>query len=288
MSDVAIVGPGRVGTLLATSLAASGHRVTVVAGGSATSRARLRSRVAGVREAAALAEVAANAQLLLLTVPDAAVVACATELAVADVLRPHHRVVHVAGSLGVGALRRAELAGASVAACHPAMTVPAGTVDPGWLVGAAWAVSASPSARGWAHELVRDLGGDPHDLPDDRRALYHAALAVGSNAVSAATALARQLLLAAQLDDPTAFLGPLAHASVDAAAARGAAALTGPIARGDVSTIAAHLTALDRDLPELAAAYRAHATATLEQARRQLPPETVAAVRELLGDGAPS
>jgi predicted short-subunit dehydrogenase-like oxidoreductase (DUF2520 family) len=280
--DVAIVGPGRVGTLLAIALAATPHRVTAVAGGSAESRQRLRDRVAGLRDVTELPDVAAQARLLVLAVPDDAIETCATELALADVLRPHHRVVHVAGSRGVRALRRAEVAGASVAACHPAMTVPVGALDRELLVGVAWAVSAAPNARGWAHELVRDLGGDPHDLPEDRRALYHAALAVGSNAVTAAAALARQLLLAAGIDDPAAFLAPLAHASVENGVRRGAVALTGPIARGDTGTIAAHLDALERDLPELVSAYRAHAAATLELARRSLDPAAAAALAALL------
>jgi predicted short-subunit dehydrogenase-like oxidoreductase (DUF2520 family) len=277
----AIVGPGRVGTLLATSSVRAGHPVVAVAGGSPASRARLTALVAGVRTTSVPA-VARDAQLVVLAVPDRAIAAVVRELVTADALRPGHRVVHLAGAHGPEVLALAAGAGAEVAACHPAMTVPAGTTDPDQLLGVAWAVTADGSARSWAHEWIRDLGGDAHDVPVDRRALYHAALTVGSNAVATAVASARQLLLAAKVDHPEAFLVPLAQASVAAAAADGAVALTGPIQRGDLDTVAAHLAALDRDVPELGVRYRLLAQATLATARPGLDPSVAAALDDVL------
>ncbi len=165
------------------------------------------------------------------------------------------------------------------------MTIPAGATDPDLLVGVPWAVTARPMELEWARELVVALGGDPHDVADDARTLYHAALAVASNAVGAAVVTARRLLLAANVEDPAAFLGPLAHASVDNAATDGAAALTGPIVRGDLGTVAAHLGGIATDLPELLTAYRALAQAVLEPVRPALAPEVVAALEELLAHG---
>jgi predicted short-subunit dehydrogenase-like oxidoreductase (DUF2520 family) len=281
----AIVGPGRLGTLLATSSSRAGHPVVAVAGGSVASRTRLTALVAGVRTTA-LSEVARDAQLIVLAVPDDAIAGVVRALVTADALRPGHRLVHLAGARGTGELALAAGAGAEVAACHPAMTVPTGTTDPEHLLGAAWAVTASASAGRWAHEWVRDLGGDPHDVPEDRRPLYHAALTMGSNAVAAAVATARQVLLAAKVDDPGSFLLPLARASVEATAGTGAAALTGPVVRGDLDTLAGHLAALDRDVPELAARYRLFARATLATARPGLDPSVVAALTRVLADAS--
>lgn len=280
----AIVGPGRLGTLLATASTRAGHRVVAVAGGSTASQERLTALVAGVRPVD-LTEVARDAQLVVLAVPDDAVAGVVRDLVTADALQPGHRVVHLAGSRGTAALALAGRAGAEVAACHPAMTVPTGTTDPAHLLGVAWAVTAGTTARPWAREWVRDLGGDPHDVPEDRRALYHAALTIGSNAVAAAVATARQALLAARIDDPAPFLAPLARASVDATVTTGAAALTGPVVRGDVATIAGHLAALDRDVPELAARYRLFAQATLATARPGLDADIVTALTRALADG---
>jgi predicted short-subunit dehydrogenase-like oxidoreductase (DUF2520 family) len=251
---VAIVGPGRVGTLLAQVLPQAGHRVVAVVGGSPQAQDRFASRVAGVRRTD-LAEAADRADLLLLCTPDPVVETVVRTLAAGDLVAPRHRVVHLAGSLGLSPLRLASLAGAGVAAIHPAQTVPDdAAVDA--LQGAAWAVTASASDRGWAHDLVADLGGDPRDVRDEDRARYHAALVLASNAVAAALSAASQLLRAVHLENPEAFLGALAHRSVDNVLASGAAAITGPVVRGDVDALARHLAALDPALPELAETYR--------------------------------
>jgi predicted short-subunit dehydrogenase-like oxidoreductase (DUF2520 family) len=280
---VAVVGPGRLGTLLAVACSRAGHRVVAVGGGSLAARERLGGLVAGVRPHEEATDAARGADLVLLAVPDDRLVDVATDLARADAIHDGQRIVHVAGARGPDVLDLAARAGARVAACHPAMTVPIGSTDPGLLVGVAWAVTCTPTDRPWADEFVRELGGDPHVVPADRRKLYHAALAVGSNAVAAAVATARQLLLAAAVDEPAAFLGPLAHASVDAVADRGAVAITGPISRGDASTVAGHLDAIRADVPSVAETYRLLALATLSPLRPQLDAETLAVLDSLLG-----
>lgn len=279
---VAVVGPGRVGTAFALALPRAGHRVVAVAGRSREGVDRFLGRVAGARHLSA-ADAARAAELVVVATPDAEVAGIARELAAADAVGEGHRVVHVAGALGLDPLRPCRLAGARVAAVHPAQTVPVGA-GADVLVGAAFAVTASPGDREWAHALVADLGGDAHDLRDEDRTTYHAALALASNAVAAATSAARQLLLSVGVDDPAAFLGPLAHRSVDNVLASGASAITGPVVRGDVETVRAHLAALDADLPELAAAYRHLQRAVLAQARLGLDRDVAAALEGELAD----
>ena len=129
---------------------------------------------------------------------------------------------------------------------------------------------------------MHDLGGDPHDVGDDVRTLYHAGLSIGANAVGAAVASARQLLIAARIDDPKAFLDPLVRASVANVTDHGAVALTGPIARGDVGTVSAHRAAIAADVPELLAAYESLARATLAPVAVTLAPEVVTALEEAI------
>ncbi|MBS3941294.1 MAG: DUF2520 domain-containing protein [Actinobacteria bacterium] len=281
---VAIIGPGRVGGLLAVAFSRAGYRVVAVAGGTAGSRAAITADVAGVRDLAAPADAAALADLLVLTVPDDAIAAVTRDLVRADALGEHQRVIHVAGSVGLDVLDLARRAGAGVAACHPAMTVPVGARDPEVLHGSAWAVTAPDAARGWAHGLVQDLGGDPVDVPDGARVLYHAGLALGSNAVGAAVAAARQTLLAAGIRTPERFLAPLAAASVANVLRDGASALTGPVVRGDAGTIERHLQALQADLPHLADTYRRLTAAVLAQTGSALDPAAAARLKTLLDE----
>jgi len=282
----AVVGPGRLGTLVAHALTAAGTPVVRVAGGSDASRSRLRAGLAGVRDVP-LEEVAEGVGLVVIATPDAAIAEVVDRLVRADALDESHGVVHLAGVHGTAPLRRAGLAGARIAAIHPATTVPSGATDPTLLHGVAWAVTAVPGDRAWAHELVRDLGGDPFDVPEDARTRYHAALALASNAVGAAVVAARRVMIAAGVDAPDRLVAPIAHASVDATAAGGAAALTGPVVRGDVATVAAHLAALDADLPEVADAYRALSRAILATVRPVLDAGAAEALDILLTERGP-
>lgn len=273
------------GTLLAVSVARAGMRLVAIGGGTPEARDALARSVSGARPCPSPADAARRADLVLLCVPDDALEGVATDLAVADAVGPDQHVVHVAGSRGCTPLHLVSLTGARVAACHPAMTVPTGARDPDLLVGVAWAVTASTEDRGWGCDLVTGLGGDPHVVPEDTRALYHAGLALASNAVGAAVATARRLLLAARVDEPQAFLAPLIEASVANVLASGASALTGPIVRGDVGTVAGHLQVIDRDTPELSEAYRALGLATLSPVRPMLDPSVARSLQRLLDGG---
>ncbi|MDQ3931620.1 MAG: DUF2520 domain-containing protein [Actinomycetota bacterium] len=273
LGRVAIVGPGRLGTVLAAALARVGHRVVAAGGGREEARARFRTRFPTAMIAADPAAAAVEADLVVVATPDDVVEPVVLALAQADAIGDGQRIVHVAGSLGLAPLRAARLAGTRTAACHPAQTVHAADAPPEVLLDTPWAVTTAPADRGWAHALVKQVGGVPYEVADDRRALYHAALVVGSNAVGGAVAVARRLLLAAHIDQPGLFLAPLIHHSVDNILTHGAAAITGPVARGDVGTLRRHLDVLDAEVPALAAAYRALSTAILGQVRPNLDPE---------------
>jgi len=281
----ALVGPGRMGTLVAHALNAAGTPVVRVAGGSEASRSRLRSGLAGIRDVP-LEEVAQGVGLVVIATPDAAIADVVDRLVRADALDETQGVVHLAGVHGLGPLRRAGLAGSRIAALHPAMTAPAGATDPSLLHGVPWAVTTVAGDRTWARGIVEDLGGDPFDIAEEDRVRYHAALALASNAVGAAIVAARRLLRSAGIDDPARLIAPIAHASVDAAAAGGAPALTGPIVRGDTGTVRAHLAAIEPDHAEVAEAYRTLSRAVLAAARPGLAPDVIDAIAELLADSA--
>lgn len=287
-STVGVIGPGRVGTALALALAAAGHRIVAVAGrptegdGVPAAVERFVALVPRARPMPAV-DVPGEADLVLLTVGDDALAGLLRELAARDVVRPGGRWVHTSGRHGLAVLRPVALAGARVAACHPAQTFPTARAGVDALPGTAWAVTAAPADRAWAHALVTVLGGTPVDVRDADRVRYHAGLAVGSNGTSAVVALARDLLLSTGIQAPDRFLAPLVNASAANAAAHGAAALTGPVRRGDRDTIEAHLTDLRATMPDAVPAYLALARLALSYARRAgLDEQRARAVLEVL------
>jgi predicted short-subunit dehydrogenase-like oxidoreductase (DUF2520 family) len=103
-------------------------------------------------------------------------------------------------------------------------------------------------------------------VPEEMRTLYHAGLAHGANHLVTLVTEAMEILSAAGATDPAGTLRPLLTAALDNALEHGDAALTGPIVRGDVGTVAAHLDDLVVNAPQTLDSYLALARATLDRA----------------------
>jgi predicted short-subunit dehydrogenase-like oxidoreductase (DUF2520 family) len=146
------------------------------------------------------------------------------------------------------------------------MTFTGTDVDLGRLGGCMFGVTATPATRDLAQELVRDLGGTVFWVDEDRRTLYHAGLAHGANHLVTLVSQAMDLLRASGSDDPAATLSPLLTAALDNALSYGDAALTGPIVRGDVETVRAHLADIAVTAPATLDSYVAMARATADRA----------------------
>lgn len=282
MTRVGVIGPGRVGTALARALPWPAYEVVAVAGRGEATLARFTAAFPGV-EVRPVASAGAEADLVLVCVPDDALEQVAREVAKAGGVVGGSRWVHTSGGYGPDALRPVALCGAHVAACHPAMTFPDPDRGLERLPGASWAVTAASEDLAWARILVTDLRGSPITVPAGARTLYHAGLAVGSNATATVVTLARDLLLGAGVQDPNAFLGPLVTTSAAGAAERGVEALTGPVRRGDAQTVAKHLDELREVMPEAVDAYIALSSLALRYARRGgLDDEAAQAVAKVL------
>jgi len=233
----AVVGRGRLGTALAAALCAAGIAVDGPLGRGTT---------------------AAGAGIVLLCVPDGEIAAAAAALRPA----PGALVGHCSGATTL-----APLAGHEAFSLHPLMTVPATGAD---FTGVPAAVAgATPRARETARALAAALGMTPFIVDDADRAGYHAAASIASNFLVTLEWAAQRV---GDLD--RALLAPLVRATVENWAAHGPrASLTGPIVRGDETTVARQREAVADRAPDLLPVFDALAGAT----RRLAAEEPVAA-----------
>ena len=211
-------------------------------------------------------DVARASDLLLLTVPDDMLSNVVTVLSASGAIREGQVVVHTSGRHGLAVLEPAREVGARTVALHPAMTFTGTEVDLPRLAGCVFGVTAADADRELTESLVADLGGRAMWVPEDRRTLYHAGLAHGANHLVTLVAEAMEILSAAGAEDPAATLRPLLTAALDNALEDGDAALTGPIVRGDVETVRAHVADLEATAPQTLPSYLAMARATLSRA----------------------
>jgi predicted short-subunit dehydrogenase-like oxidoreductase (DUF2520 family) len=229
LDRIAVVGAGRLGTALASALRDTGRPV----------EGPLRR---GETPSAA-------ATLVLLAVPDGSIAAAAAELT-------PRLVGHCSGATTLAPLTAA---GHEALSLHPLMTVPADAETS--FAGAGAAVAGSTDrALAAATTLAEQLGMRPVTVPDADRAAYHAAASMASNFLVTIEHAAERVAATAGVTRD--LLVPLVRATVDNWAQLGAAALTGPIARGDEATVQTHRSALRERTPDLLALYDALAEAT--------------------------
>ena len=208
-------------------------------------RGRVGSAVAARLQERGVELRADGAELVLLCVPDRAIAE------VARAIEPGPWVAHVSGATPLAALdphaRRFSV--------HPLQTFTLAR-GPEQLDGAWGAVTAeSAEARAVGYELAQTLGLRPFDLPDATRTLYHAGAAFASTYIVTLYRAASRLFEAAGA--PPAALVPLMTRTIE-----NGFALTGPIVRGDVAVVDAHLAALHEEQPELEPMYRVLSEAT--------------------------
>jgi predicted short-subunit dehydrogenase-like oxidoreductase (DUF2520 family) len=145
-------------------------------------------------------------------------------------------------------------------------------------------------AQGVLHQqlwtIAQDVGGHPLALDPADKTLYHAAAVIASNYTVTLAALATQLFerMGATPDQALQALLPLMRTTLDNMEDQGLPqALTGPLLRGDVSTVQRHLLALDHSVPHVGVLYRclAHGTLPLAQ-QRGLDADSAGALQDMI------
>ena len=194
--------------------------------------------------------------------PDDALADLVAGLAATQGWQAGQMVVHTSGRHGVAVLGPARDQHVLPLALHPAMTFTGTAMDLERLAECAFGVTTDAALRPVAEALVLEMGGDPVWVEEEDRAAYHCALAHGANHLVTLTSEAMELLAGAGVAEPRRVVGPLMRAALDNALRLGDAALTGPVARGDVGTVEQHLRELDRLSPEIRRTYVALARAT--------------------------
>ncbi|MGA9596476.1 MAG: DUF2520 domain-containing protein [Acidimicrobiia bacterium] len=242
---IVLVGPGRAGMSVAIAAASAGHDVVAVVG--RTLESATRGAVLVSADPMDIGTTLPHADLLIIATRDGAIASVAGELA--EHAPPIEAAVHLSGMTSVAALAPLADLGLDTGSFHPLQTLPTPEAGAARLAGAFIAVTAPPSLRQGLEVLARSLGANPFTLADEDKALYHAAASAAANFPLAALAMASDLFESAGV--PWDAARPLVEAVVANAFELGPrSALTGPVARGDVGTVAAQLRAVAAANPE--------------------------------------
>ena len=277
MSDkpwISIIGAGRVGTALAELAARAGYVVRCVASRDPKDARKLAARLGGDTMARSVASAAAGSDIVILAVPDDEIAGVCDMIAKGSAVKPGAVVTHCAGVLSSEELAEArERRGCAVASFHPLQTFAEPSQKPTELPENTYCcIEGDPRAVEALDALASDMGFRPVRIKTETKALYHAAAAMACNYLTAL--LDAALTTAEQAGIPrdagTEAMEPLIRATVDHFFKTGPeAALTGPIARGDIRTIESHIMALATSSHTLRDLYRAMGLWTVSLARRK-------------------
>jgi predicted short-subunit dehydrogenase-like oxidoreductase (DUF2520 family) len=275
---ISIVGPGRLGSSIATQLAEAGYTITEIVG--------RRRALAGARKLAKSVGAKANsieaaqldADAIWFCVPDDQIAAAARQLATRD--WSGKIALHSSGALTSNALDIVRRRGASAASVHPLMTFVSGSPPP--LMGVPFALEGDAKAMQVAGQIVRRLGGEAFAVRKQDKTAYHAFATLICPMLVSLLATAEEVAGMAGIPAgrTNRLMAPIVKQTIANYARLGAeASFSGPIVRGDAQTVARHLRVL-KTLPPAQRVYAALARAAL----RNLPAENRREIEQMLAD----
>ena len=238
---IGIIGGGRLGCCLADYLHQHDFLIGITASTKEHSIALAEQFQLPVYDNQSLIK---DAEVILLTLPDRLLAPVAASLA-KSVFLEGKIFLHCSGSLGIEVLNPLQEQGAHIGSMHPLQSFSGGKTK---LTGVYMAVDGDALAKETAETLVNFFGGKAFFVPPAERTIYHAAACICSNYVVALESVAQQLMARWLGDDKSAWdaLKPLFCGTATNLLQTDALgkALTGPIARGDASTVQKHLSIL--------------------------------------------
>ncbi len=280
---IGIVGAGAVGTALGVALSRAGWPIHAVASRDASRRERFRSLVDVNRAFVDPEPLVEEVELIILTVPDDVIAPLASGLR----MYSGQAMIHTSGALGAEVMAAAMAAGTQIGSFHPLVAFADTERAVAALHGATIAIEADDQLAAMLATMAEALGSTPVRLASGSKAAYHAGAVLAAGGFVALLDAIAELGRVAGLDEAgaLAIYGPLIEGTLGNARALGIqAALTGPITRGDLGTLRAHLGTLQAHAPDVLELYVAAGRREVELAegRGALAPETALRMRDTL------
>jgi predicted short-subunit dehydrogenase-like oxidoreductase (DUF2520 family) len=258
-ATIAIVGAGRVGRALGKQLRESGWHISSVVTRSESTARRAAKYIGAGRPFGKLSRLILETRVLLIAVPDDAIAGLAEKLAhIGGEEWSGKIILHTSGALDSRALAPLQRAGAYVGSLHPLQSF-SSRVAPS-LAGVWMVVEGMPRALKVARRIAHDLGGIPVHVRIQDKSAYHAAGVFSAAHVLALVEAGTRILTSVGFSRRQASLAllQLSRQVLSNFEKFGAnVAWSGPAARGDFGTIAAHMKTLKRYPIEYRDAYAA-------------------------------
>lgn len=254
---IGIIGAGVVGTAIGVALSSKGFEITGCYDIKSESTQQLLERT-GCAPCLSPQHVSRSADILFITTSDTSIQEVADELAERKAFHTGQVVVHMSGAQSSEILDRAKEFGAKVLSVHPIQSFASLDRAIENLPGSVFSIEGDKDAYDVGVCIVETLDGEYFFISREAKPLYHAGACVVSNYLVTLIDFGVKLLESTGIPRKNAVkaLMPLINGTINNIENIGIPrALTGPIARGDISTINKHLDCLEQMAPELMKLY---------------------------------
>lgn len=228
-----------------------------------------------------------SADVVMISTSDEAIEACCEQLCRADVLRNGNIVFHCSGSLSSDVLAPARGRGAHVASLHPVKSFADSARAAETFAGTFCAVEGDDEACRVLRDALERSGAHPFDVQPQAKTTYHTATVFVCNYLVALMEVGLRCFERAGVGRPLAMqiMEPIVRGTVQNVFERGPVqALTGPVARGEVSVVAKELKELGQWNETAEQAYRllGRVAAELSEAKGDADGQALDRIRALL------
>lgn len=258
MHKIAIIGAGNVGITLGASLKKRGYNVAGVISRTPES-AKRGAEIIGTEGYTELFPLLQEANIVFITTPDRVIAQVCSKIVEAGGIKEGDLVIHTSGSHSSDILTPARERGGVVMSVHPLQTIPSPEAGIRNLPGSYFAVEGDERGISFVRDMIESFEGHLVKIPTEMKPLYHASACVVSNYFVAIIRLGLKMMeqIGLNKDEALTALLPLIQGTMTNIEKVGVPeGLTGPIARGDYSTIKDHLLVIDKEMKDIAPLYR--------------------------------
>lgn len=283
---IAIIGCGRAGSKLGLWLAKSGYRVEAFFDVNPEAASRL-SKATGCGKTYEKAEEAtSSSDIIFISTPDSLIEQTCADIANANGFEKSSLVFHISGSLPSSILDTAAKKGAITGSFHPLQSLAGEDTEINPFKNILIAIEGQTKAVEAAKGMAANLGARPYEIDGNAKPLYHASAVIASNYLVSLMKMASEVMAASGIPEDKAFefLLPLVKGTLSNMEKMGIEkALTGPVARGDATTVEAHIKSIDKKLPDLKSTYIELGKIALQISENQnfIPENKVRLLKEL-------
>ncbi len=286
MNEISIIGAGRLGTSLGAALSKKGYRIKFLSCRTSLSAEESRKIIGEGEASTDNVQTARAGDIVLLCLPDEEILKVTKELAAANINWSEKFIFHCSGLLSSEILNPLKAKGALTASIHPIQSFAQKRTPPEKFENIYFGVEGESDALELSQKIIRKLGSRSFIIEAENKALYHTACSIASNFLVVLLDMASSLLNQAGLQEDQAFqvLHPLVKGTLhNVKKFNIQASLTGPVIRGDKTSVEKHLEALKK-FPTFYETYRRLAFQALEIARREkkLSAQKIKALKDLL------